>query len=622
MPTRSTTCVIEHLCRAVLLRDGAGLRDGELLGRFIDRRDEAAVTALVRRHGPMVWGVCRRLLSHHDAEDAFQATFLVLVRKAASIVPREMVGNWLYGVARQTALQARRTAARRKERERQVTEMPEPAVTEADLWRDLRPLLDEELGRLPDKYRAVIVLCDLEGQTRREAAGQLGVPEGTVAGWLARARVMLTKRLARHGLAVSGGTLAAVLSEEVARAGVPSSVAFATIRAASSFAGGQAVAGIVSVKVATLVEGVMKAMSITRFKTGFMLMVVVGVLGIGGGALAWRNGAIGIDPPDRHGQGTEEPGKPQPALEDPQVVEAIKAAGGEVSFWKEDRRRWTKVEFQDDKGNDASLVHLKGLRHLETLNLTCGPAALGGRQFTDAGLAHLKDVKTIRTVNFAQGQVSDAGLAHLKAWTALEALHFTDVPITGTGLEHLNGLPVKLLWVSTGAAVSRQFTDAGIAQVKGLPKLEDLSLLSPGITDAGLEHLHGMVHLRFLTLGTDGITDKGLVHLKPLANGKLEHLTLLCPAVTDAGLEHLTGMVNLKDLNLCSTRVTDDGLRKLAALTKLTALTLSGTGISDAGLAHLHGLSKLQHLDLTDTSVTEAGLEKLRKAIPGVKIVR
>src|SRR5438067_11305282 len=120
------TSVIEYLHRAVLLRDGAGLGDGELLGYFIERHDQAALAALVKRHGPMVWGVCRRLLSHHDAEDAFQATFLVLVKKAASVVPRELVGNWLYGVAHQTALQARRTAARRRAREVQVMVMPDP----------------------------------------------------------------------------------------------------------------------------------------------------------------------------------------------------------------------------------------------------------------------------------------------------------------------------------------------------------------------------------------------------------------------------------------------------------------------------------------------------------------
>src|SRR5262245_39479638 len=129
MATSPMSEVIHHLRRTVLLPDGAGLTDGQLLEGFLSRRDEAARAALVRRHGPMVWGVCRRVLrSYHDAEDAFQATFLVLVRKAASIVPRETVANWLYGVAHQTALKARATAARRRTRERQVAQMPEPAA--------------------------------------------------------------------------------------------------------------------------------------------------------------------------------------------------------------------------------------------------------------------------------------------------------------------------------------------------------------------------------------------------------------------------------------------------------------------------------------------------------------
>src|ERR1700740_3111722 len=128
MPTSPVSSLIEHICRSV-----PPLGDAELLGRFVERRDETALAALVKRHGPMVWGVCRRLLPHHDAEDAFQATFLVLVRKAASILPREMVANWLYGVAHQTALHSRRTTARRRTRERQVTQMPEPDVAEQDL---------------------------------------------------------------------------------------------------------------------------------------------------------------------------------------------------------------------------------------------------------------------------------------------------------------------------------------------------------------------------------------------------------------------------------------------------------------------------------------------------------
>src|SRR5262245_21181582 len=260
--------VIQHLRRAVLLRDGAGLTDGQLLESYIGRRDEAALAALVRRHGPMVWGTVRRVLrNYHDAEDAFQATFLILVRKAASIASRELLANWLYGVAQQTALKARATAARRKGRERQVAEMPEPAAEQQDLWRDLQPLLDEELSRLPDRYRSVIVLCDLEGKTRKEDAQQLRCPEGTIGGWLARARVKLAKRLAQRGVVLSGGALAVVLSQSVASAGVPTSVVSSTIKAASLFAAGQAAAtGLISAKVAALTVGVLKAMLVSKLK--------------------------------------------------------------------------------------------------------------------------------------------------------------------------------------------------------------------------------------------------------------------------------------------------------------------------------------------------------------------
>src|SRR5258708_3322265 len=240
MATSSIDWVIQHLRKAALLREGAELTDGQLLEGFICRREAAALEVLVQRHGPMVWGVCRRIVqNHHDAEDAFQATFLVLVRKAAAIVPRQMVANWLYGVARQTALKARATRAIRQARERQVTSMPEPeAVERQDLWPALQHLLDEELSRLPDKYRVAIVLCDLEGKTRKEAARQLGVPDGTLAAQLARARTMLAKRLAQRGLAVSGVMLASVLSQKAASATAPTSVMISTIKAVTSVAAG------------------------------------------------------------------------------------------------------------------------------------------------------------------------------------------------------------------------------------------------------------------------------------------------------------------------------------------------------------------------------------------------
>ena len=293
-----TTSAIEHLRRAVLLRDGAGLGDGELLGCFLERHDEAALAALVKRHGPIVWGVCRRLLSHHDAEDAFQATFLVLVRKAASIVPRAMVGNFLYGVAHQTALQARRTVARRRAREVQVTEMPDPEVVKQDQWPDVQPLLDQELSCLPDKYRVVIVLCDLEGRTRKEVARQLGVPEGTVAGRLARARALLAKRLTQRGVTLSGGALAAVLSQNVASAGVPISVVSSTIGAASFFAAGQVAAtGLVSIKVAALTEGVLKVMVMSKLKAVIAVVLVLGFMGTGATVLTYHKAAAQSDKP-------------------------------------------------------------------------------------------------------------------------------------------------------------------------------------------------------------------------------------------------------------------------------------------------------------------------------------
>jgi RNA polymerase sigma factor (sigma-70 family) len=269
--------VIRHLRTAALQAEGPGLTDGQLLECFVSRRETTALEVLVRRHGPMVWDVCRRILgNHYDAEDALQATFLVLVRKAGSVTPREMVGNWLYGVAHQTALKAKATRAKRRMREAQQTTMPEPGVGEPDLWNDLQPVLDRELSLLPDKYRAVIVLCDLEGKSRLEAARQLGCPEGTVGSRLARARTMLAKRLARHGLAVSGGALAAVLSQKVASAGAPTSVMSSTI----------------SAEVAALTKGVMKAMLITKLKyvMGFMLAVVATV-GLGAGLLAYGTAA-------------------------------------------------------------------------------------------------------------------------------------------------------------------------------------------------------------------------------------------------------------------------------------------------------------------------------------------
>jgi RNA polymerase sigma-70 factor (ECF subfamily) len=228
--------VIGHL-RKVALGGAGGPTDSALLESFLSRRDEAAFAALVRRHGPMVLGVCRRVLgNHHDAEDAFQATFLVLARKAASLRARDLLGNYLYGVAYRTALRARAMNARRRVHEQKAREAARVEAPAGDPWDELLPLLDRELAGLPERYRAAVVLCDLQGVTRREAARRLNLPDGTLSGRLTTARKLLARRLARYGLAVPGGALAAALSERTASACVSRVLVAATARAARTAA--------------------------------------------------------------------------------------------------------------------------------------------------------------------------------------------------------------------------------------------------------------------------------------------------------------------------------------------------------------------------------------------------
>jgi RNA polymerase sigma factor (sigma-70 family) len=283
MPTDQTSSFFRQIRRAALLPDGGGMTDGQLLESFVSGRDEAAFEALVRRHGPMVLGVCRRVLRDpQDSEDAFQATFLVLVRKAASIAQRELLGNWLYGVAYRIALDARARAMRRRARERQVCHMPEPVETEVrDSMHDLGPLLDQELNRLPDRYRLPIVLCDLEGRTRRDVARQFGIPVGTLSGRLTTARAMLAKRLARRGLVISGGALTAALTQASASACVPSPLLASTVVAATAVAAGKSTE-LVSAEVAALIDGGMKAMLMKKLKIVAAVLLVAGsVIAVG-----------------------------------------------------------------------------------------------------------------------------------------------------------------------------------------------------------------------------------------------------------------------------------------------------------------------------------------------------
>jgi RNA polymerase sigma factor (sigma-70 family) len=267
------------------------LTDGQLLKRFTTGPREAAESAfaaMVERHGPMVLRVCQSALGDaHDAQDAFQATFLVLVRRAGAVRDHDSVGSWLHGVALRVAAKAKAEAARRRTHERRGAERASVRGGGDEDRDDLRPVLHTEVGRLPEKYRAPIVLCYLEGLTHEQAAQQLGWPVGTVRGRLARARDLLRARLTRRGLALPVGLLAAGLSTQAVSAAMPAALRDSTIQAAMRFAAGKAMTtGVVPAAVVALAEGGQRTMFLTKLKAAAAVVLVPGLFVAGAGVLA------------------------------------------------------------------------------------------------------------------------------------------------------------------------------------------------------------------------------------------------------------------------------------------------------------------------------------------------
>jgi RNA polymerase sigma factor (sigma-70 family) len=268
--------------------------DAELLERFVRHADETAFATLVQRHGPMVLAVCRRVLGDtDDAEDAFQATFLLLVSKAAELRQPELLGPWLHGVAQRTALKAKCARARHRRREQPLDDYP--AADHDDLlWHDLRPVLDDAIRRLAPRYRVPFVLCYLEGLTNAQAARQLGCPEGTIATWLARARQQLRARLTRRGLGVSACLLATALSAD-AGAKMPPALFAATVQAARSFALGRVLNGGIPARVLVLTQGVSRAMFMDKLRHFLSVLVLLALCGAGG-LLTYQ--AFAAEPPE------------------------------------------------------------------------------------------------------------------------------------------------------------------------------------------------------------------------------------------------------------------------------------------------------------------------------------
>jgi RNA polymerase sigma factor (sigma-70 family) len=289
MPHGQAGTLLQHLRKLVHAESSANHSDTQLLERFAAHRDEAAFTALMARRGPLVLNLCQRILHNaHDAEDAFQATFLVLARMAGSIRKGESLGSWLYGVAYRIASKSARAAGRRRDRERQAPVMPRPEEPADVTLRDLQAILDEEVNRLPAKYRGPFVLCCLECKSRDEAATELGWKHGTLASRLAHAKRLLQDRLTRRGVTLSAA-LGATAITAVEAAALPAPLAATTLQAALQFASKHAAA---SGPAAVLARGALRALFVAKVKRLALLLAALLLLPTAAGLAARHAAAL------------------------------------------------------------------------------------------------------------------------------------------------------------------------------------------------------------------------------------------------------------------------------------------------------------------------------------------
>ena len=375
-----------------LFREGVlgGLSDAQLLKRFVDGQDEAAFEALVERHGPMVLGVCRGVLRDpHDADDAFQATFLVLALKARSLWVGGSLGGWLHRVAHRIAIRAREDEVRRRARERRCAERPTSSVPGPHPEDELA-MLHEEIGRLPERYRVPIVLCHLEGMTNEMAASKLGWPVGTVSGRLTRARELLRSRLTRRGLAPAVAVLGASTTAKAGVPTVPPALAASTIRAAGAvLAGRAALVGIVPATAATLAKGVLKTMILSKLTIAATLTLALGLVATGVGVVIQHE--ADDRPPPREARRPVDP--PPSASPGPPFAEALRRA----------------VQVIDDADEAPGRVD-------DLIAIARAQAALGEREAALATLAKAREAADRLTLNSAPS-------THLVALLAIAEAH-------------------------------------------------------------------------------------------------------------------------------------------------------------------------------------------------------
>ncbi|MBL8794491.1 MAG: sigma-70 family RNA polymerase sigma factor [Planctomycetia bacterium] len=356
MASNQLSKVLQHLRQVMGGGAAVDVTDGQLLRDFVQHQDETAFRALLERYGPMVMGVCRRAqLGAHDADDAFQATFLVLVRKAGAIREQELVGNWLYGVAFRIARRARQQAARRGFQRSEVPDMAIPGLTTATDDQEARLVIDEELQQLPRKYRVPLVLCYLEGKTNEATAKYLRCPPGTLKTRLARGRELLRARLERRGLALSAAGLAALLAPEALQAAVAPTLTEATLEAATLCAAGQAVASAASAPVASLVDGAVRELFVAKLQAVAGAALLLLAVGAGFGFVAYRT----LSPVEQPVAAVQTPAgmddEVLPPLEDNGLAREIEQ---QVADWQPNReeRRFDEIGWSRNLGEARRLA--------------------------------------------------------------------------------------------------------------------------------------------------------------------------------------------------------------------------------------------------------------------------
>ena len=349
--------------------------DRQLLERFVAGGDEAAFALLVGRHGRLVYNLGLRILRNAaDAEDAFQATFLVLARKAAAIRNRDALASWLYGVAFRISVRAKAQAPRHEPSLGEEADMAQPDPANQAAWRELQPLLDHELDRLPEKFKILLLLCYFEGKSNEEAARQLGWPSGTVKGRLARARELLRQRLGRRGLTLSIGTVIGFLSQEAMAAPLPSRLVRSTISATAQVVAGTATpAGTVSARTVALTKGELHSMFIAKLRimTAVAVVASVGAWASVAGYQAWaeRPSAAAVSAFLDEPEANAEQNAAKPAAADPAKQEGFEGrwtAKIEVG----DKSLLVRIELQkDDKSQWKGVVRLGKDKDFELMKI-------------------------------------------------------------------------------------------------------------------------------------------------------------------------------------------------------------------------------------------------------------